>query len=523
MRATASGIGAWRRAGWLLALMLALVLGLFWQTWQTLPRIWWLTATYHHGFVILPISLGLVWLRRRELAAMVPRQDGLGLLVLGGFVPLWLVGQAASTQAIQHVAVVGMLVGVAVTVLGRRVARLVAFPLLFLFFMVPEGEFLVPPLQEVTARFAVALLRLVDVPVFHSGFFIETPSGLFHVAEACAGIRFLIANVVVATLFAYLSFTRPWKWMVFLGLAVVVPILANALRAFGIIYIAYLTDNEYAAGVDHLVYGWGFFTVIMLLLLYLGSLFADRRPASRSAAPEASPATSAAVPGGLARAWPAAAAVALLLAGPAYARLVIDSPPGVPAVTTPAIALDTTWQRLAAAPEWRPRIANADAELLESYRGETGQVDLFIAFFAFQRQGAEVVNYANRIADGQRWSRAAEGWHAATVAGLPARLRHERLLGHGQRREVLWWYWVDGTFTADRWHAKWLQFGDRMLGRHRPAAIVAVSTLDHGAAGQALVALEAFLAQAAGLDRYLAMFAGEGETDRAAVPDAAGG
>ena len=68
-------------------------------------------------------------------------------------------------QLLQHVAVVGMLVTVAVALLGRDVARVLWFPLLFLFFMVPFGEGLVPWLQAFTARFAVALLRLVGVPV----------------------------------------------------------------------------------------------------------------------------------------------------------------------------------------------------------------------------------------------------------------------------------------------------------------------------------------------------------------------
>jgi exosortase A len=516
MSETMSMTAAWRRAGWLLALLLALVFGFFWQTWQTLPRIWWLTATYHHGFIIVPISIGLIWLRRRELARTIPRRDALGLGILGSFVLLWVFGQAASTQAVQHVAVVGMLIGVAVTVFGRQASRIIAFPLLFLFFMVPEGEFLVPPLQDVTAQISVMLLRLIDIPVFHSGHFIETPSGLFHVAEACAGIRFLIANVVVATLFAHLSFERLWKWVVFLALAVIVPILANALRAFGIIYIAYLTDNEYAVGVDHLIYGWGFFTVIMLLLLYIGSLFADRRPTGAAAA--AISETVRSMPDGAgARPWLAAASVAVLLAGPAYVRLVVDPPPAAPAVASPAIGLSTAWQRLEQLPDWRPQIRNADLELLESYASGDRRVDLAIGYFAFQRQGAEVVNYANRVADGERWSRASQGWHEPALGDLP-RLRHEQLLGSGERREVLWWYWVDGTFTADRLHAKWLQFGDRLFGRHRPAAIVAVSTLAVELDGSALATLEAFLDQAGPLDVYLAGIATHSDTDQAALP-----
>ena len=93
--------------------------------------------------------------------------------------------------------------------------------------------------RTIAVGIAVALLRLAGVPVFHDGVLIETPSGLFEVAEACAGIRFLIANLVVVTLFAHLALRRAWKWLLFLTLGLIVPVVANGLRAFGIIAIAH--------------------------------------------------------------------------------------------------------------------------------------------------------------------------------------------------------------------------------------------------------------------------------------------
>ncbi len=144
------------------------------------------------------------------------------------------------------------------SVVGWRIFRAMLFPMLYLFFMVPTGEFLVPRLQDFTASFVVLGLQLVNIPVFLDGVFIRIPNGLFEVAEACAGLRFLIANVAFGFLFANLMY-RGWrKRIIFVALSFIVPIFANGLRAFGIVMIAHLSDNKLAAGVDHIVYGWGF-------------------------------------------------------------------------------------------------------------------------------------------------------------------------------------------------------------------------------------------------------------------------
>ena len=52
----------------------------------------------------------------------------------------------------------------------------------------------------------------------------------------------------------------------FIAASIVVPIVANWLRAYMIVMIGHLSNNKYAVGVDHLIYGWVFFGVVMMLL-----------------------------------------------------------------------------------------------------------------------------------------------------------------------------------------------------------------------------------------------------------------
>ena len=74
--------------------------------------------------------------------------------------------------------------------------------------------------------------------------------------------------------------------------AVVVPVLANGVRAWGTIYIAQSQGIEFAAGFDHIVYGWIFFALVMAVVLGASWRFFDRSPddpLTDAAALEASP------------------------------------------------------------------------------------------------------------------------------------------------------------------------------------------------------------------------------------------
>lgn len=501
---------AWTRAiGWF-GVLVALLVALLADVVVAMATTWWRTTTYNHGFLVLPISLFLIWMRRDELRRMMPEQEPLALLAVLAFSCGWLLGRAADVMVVQYVGLIGTVVALFLFAFGRRIAAKLAFPLLFLFFMVPVGDFLIPPLQQFTAVFSVKLLRLIGIPVFHDGILITIPNGLFEVAEACAGVRFLIANVVVATLFAYLAYTKWWKWVAFLALAFVVPVIANGFRAFGIILIAHLTDNRLAAGVDHIVYGWGFFTAVMIVLLLIGNLFTDR-PIGRLAESSEGPDWAAAER----RPWRtglAVVALLIVLAAPSYA-LTIMRPPAtstVPSDVPPEV--NPGWTRVEAeGPSWLPRFPGADRIVLERYRAEDGAfVDFFVAYYVYQRQGAEAVYYANSFEDGRTWRRVERGQIALRQEDLPAEARLDRLASGAAQRLVVSWYWIDGQFTASPLVAKLLQVRGRLLGSDPAAAVVAIAAEFHDGPGEAKETIERFLDGTAPLSAYLRALGGTG-------------
>ena len=225
-----------------------------------LIRTWASSPTYHHGALVPFVGAGLIWLGWRPGGALSGWPLALWAVAAG--TAAYAVGTVADARLFQHAGLALMLAASAASVLGRAAAIRHRFALGFLLFMVPFGEGLVPLLQEVTARGIMASTALAGVPAIRDGMVIATPAGDFEVAEACAGLRFVIASLVTGVLCAHLFFTSVGKQAGMIAAAVLVPVLANAVRASSTVLIAEATDMRVAAGADHLVYGWAFFAVV---------------------------------------------------------------------------------------------------------------------------------------------------------------------------------------------------------------------------------------------------------------------
>ncbi len=172
---------------------------------------------------------------------MWTRRDGVALFRTGRpsgprFSPAAVVSLAATSVAsvleAQQFVVVAILQVMLVAIIGLAGLPALLAAFLYLFFLVPSGAEFVPALQQVTAHFAVIALKLIGVPVFSNGAVIEVPAGTFAVAEACAGLRFLVATIAFGVFYAAQIY-RGITSLVFIGLCIVVPIIANGMRVFG--------------------------------------------------------------------------------------------------------------------------------------------------------------------------------------------------------------------------------------------------------------------------------------------------
>lgn len=483
------------RAG-LLAALLGAMLWAYRDTLAAMVGIWDRSETFAHGYLIAPIALWLVWRQRERLRAVPVGHSVAGIVALGAAGFAWLLGELASVASVSQFALVGMIVALVWAVMGTAMARALAFPLAFLFFLVPFGEFLFPWMMDRTTDFVIWGLRSSGVPVYAEGRNLVIPSGRWSVVEGCSGVRYLIASVVVGSLYAHLTYRSLHRRLLFVAVSVVLPVFANWLRAYGIVMLAHLSDNRIAAGVDHLIYGWVFFGAVMLVLFWIGGRWREDAPRAQPAV-----APSSGLPA-LPRLASGALVLPLLVTGgvafggkAALAALTDGAEPG--RIEWSAIPPAGGWQPAAAgalAP-WSPRYAGMRGELNTAWARDGQLVGVYVAYYRNQGAGSELINSENRVLRNKDpdWSMAAYGGRDTALGTEPLRVRSTEIFNPSGRLLVWNWYWIGGRWTASDYAAKAYQAMSVLSGRgDGAAAVMLYAPVGDGGRAAAEAALDAF-------------------------------
>jgi exosortase A len=484
---------SWPVAGVTLAIVIAWIVGWYWTTGAAMVEIWTRSETFAHGFVVAPISAWLIWRARAEVAALAPRPSWWILVPMGAVGVGWALGELGAVNALSQFSFVALIVLAVPAVLGTSVARAIAFPLGFLFFAVPIGEFMMPLLMEWTADFTVKALQLTGIPVFREGQNFLIPSGRWSVVEACSGVRYLIASLVVGTLYAYLSYRSLKRRLVFVAFSILVPIVANWIRAYMIVMIGHLSGNTLAVGVDHLMYGWVFFGAVILLMFWIGGHWHDDVDAPVTEPPLPTAPIRVASPGEI-QLVGAMVAVATAVWPLGYAAIERSDVASPPALSTLGAAGD--WSASAApVADWRPRFQNPASELQQTFTRGGAPVGLYVGYYRNQDSGRKLVSSDNVLvkSDDLVWLRVASGRRPIVVDGQPVDAGTAVLKDQTGEALVAWyWYWIDGRLTASDTLAKAHTALSRLTGRGDDGAIVVVYARN-GQPGAADAALGSFV------------------------------
>lgn len=223
---------------------------------------------FGHGYIIPLVSAFLLWRNRGALAEAPIQPSWLGLVVVVASIWLWLLSRQTLIQLGEHVALLGMIHGAVIAVLGFAAYRAVAFALWYLFLAVPAGFSTVPWLMELTADLSQIGLQLLGIPALREQMFFMLPGGNFEVAEACSGFRFVFSGVALTALVAYLDLPTWKSRAVFVAFSVVCFVLLNSIRATLIMAIASATDMRHLA-TNHEWFGWLLFALVFALLCLL--------------------------------------------------------------------------------------------------------------------------------------------------------------------------------------------------------------------------------------------------------------
>ncbi len=477
------GIAPWSA---LLALLICwVVIGwLFRADFAAMLYQWSTSATFSYGFLVLPGAAFLVWQRLGNAPSKSHRPAWVILLPTLGVLLLWIAGRLAGIQAATQLCAVLLLINSFWLILGHRTTWHFAWPLAFLLFMVPEGQFMVPRLMNWTADFTVAAVKISGIPIYRDALQFSIPSGDFAIVEACSGVRFLLASLALGFFMAGALFDSWRRRALLLLFALVMPLVGNGLRAYIIVLVGHLSEMRLVA--DHILIGQVFFSALFFFMALLAVRYADRPILSGFAPLGFTPADGHATRGVT---FAVIAMLSLLLCTTlAHARLQdrLAKRPLGPSPALPQLA--GKW----AGPDharnsWQPRYRNPHQQIAGRYGG----VDIFVVIYGHQTEDAELVNAQNRLFDGDRWT--AYDRRRGRLAGSELRYDQVEVRSGLNKRLLRYWYLLDGQAVLQPQVAK-LQELTQLLRRERPtSSLISLGIAFEGNVSQASAALDEFM------------------------------
>jgi len=255
----------------------------FFPVWRHLCGVWYTSDEYSHGFLILPVSLFLAWRQRTVLARLEPRPSVLGLPLVLSSLLVYLFSLAAGVKTIAALSMILFLGAAVLYLFGWPMLRSLAFPLLFLLFMVPVPapiySSLTIPLQLFVSKASVSLSVLAGVPLVQEGNLMHLPNRTFQVVEACSGLRSMMTLLALSALVWYLTLRSKVLGLVLIASALPVALLANILRVILVVIPLWHLNFDSSGGLPHTILGLAISALSLVLIFFFGVVLSRWDPA----------------------------------------------------------------------------------------------------------------------------------------------------------------------------------------------------------------------------------------------------
>lgn len=471
----------------LLFAAIAILTALTWQSVTGMVSIWLNSSAYNHGLFILPIAAYMAWERRERLAGLTLEPYWPGIILVAGFAFVWLFARGAAIMEGEQIAYVGMLQGLMLTVLGRRIFRAQLLPIQYLWLMVPTGGFLIPSLQAIATWLTTQFLQLTSIPFFVEQFYFQLPVGLFFIAPGCAGLNFILAALALSIVYADLVYLG-WKRkiiciLIWLGVAV----LANGIRIFGILWLAEITNKQLAIVDDHLLYGWGFFFIILIGLMYAGQRFSNVPPLSASDGPKDWLPTAVAPIGSIGAATAVPVLIVSVVLG--YGLMVFSGGVRPQGLVLGAPENAGEWRMTGELGYAQSAFPNADARNVWRFENAGTELNLFAAYYAAQWDGHEAAADNNNIFGDADLKIIGRANPTILLNDMPGQVQEETVAG-ARNNVLIWrWYCSGDHFTTSRLEVRLRASVSRLLLRDSQAAVFTLFAPDTSDAREKMTSL----------------------------------
>jgi exosortase A len=472
---------SWRIAGFSLSVLLLLILLIYHETVMYLISLWndMEHGEYGHGYLILVVTGYLILHNRQTLSSLTPCSSYRALLAVLAVSLLWILAVLVDVLVLQTVGLLLFILVIVWSVLGNQIIAKLLFPILFIGFAIPIWFPLNPVLQNLSADVVFQFIRILGIPAFQLDNEIILPAGSLSITEACSGLRYFLPALALGTLYGYLNYTTFRARLIVLLISAVAAVLINIIRVFIVVYLGYATEMQHPFINDHLALGWYLFGGMVVILLAVDALL-NRYYQPPEHGSEESNKNGLIVSCGKGKLQQISVVVAgamLLSVGPAtiywvnhqplseHTQVKLELPSGTGGWAGPAES-DNDWM-----PKYRGAITRK-----QTYQKGDKYIDLYIGYYRVQKQGKELIYYANRIAN-------QDIWHSQNPKGklrqTSDRVVLEQLLekDDGVQRLVWYWYRVAGRDTVNSYQAKALQVLGLVTGnQHAYITAIAVNS-----------------------------------------------
>lgn len=255
----------------------ALILLLYWRILGRLVQEWWVNPNFSHGFIVPIFVAFVVWCERDRLRKIQAKPSWIGLAIVASALGILAIGVLGAEEFSSRASLVFLLAGLVIYFFGWSRFRALLFPLACLFLMIPIPAILFNhvtiPMQFFASRFASSSLSGFGVPVLREGNVLDLPAMALQVAQACSGIRSLMALVTLSVIYGYLFEKRVSRRVLLAVAAFPIAIIANGLRIVGTGLIVQYGNPALGEGFFHSFEGWVIFLISTLCLVAVHASF----------------------------------------------------------------------------------------------------------------------------------------------------------------------------------------------------------------------------------------------------------
>ncbi|MEJ2646789.1 MAG: exosortase/archaeosortase family protein [Sedimentisphaerales bacterium] len=286
----------WSEIGLQNYIKIVILVSLFWLVFyreiNNLVYSWISDKNWSHGFLIPFFSLYFINQRKNEILnlEMKPSYFGLPLLIISILFYIFNIVSPSGWAYFRSLSMLAAIGAIVIFLGGVRLLKITWLPIAFLIFAVPLPDriyrSLTNPMRQWAASAAAALLNLVGgveasargaiLDIIYKGHRLE--SGL-DVAEACSGMRLLMAFLALGVVMAYLHRRPFWQRIILLVSTVPIAIFCNIVRVTCTGFIYVLIHPKYTQGIYHDLLGLAMlpfaFGLYGLLAWFMTSLFVE--------------------------------------------------------------------------------------------------------------------------------------------------------------------------------------------------------------------------------------------------------